>query len=60
MIVIVVLAVGVVVVINIKKKRAIKDVNLKNAISAIINQINIKNVINLKNINATKTNVIKI
>jgi hypothetical protein len=60
MIVIVVLAVGVVVVINIKKKRAIKDVNLKNAISAIINQINIKNVINLKNINATKTTVIKI
>jgi hypothetical protein len=60
MIVIVVLAVGVVVVINIKKKRAIKDVNLKNAINAIINQINIKNAINLKNINATKTNVIKI
>jgi hypothetical protein len=60
MIVIVVQIVRVVVAINIKKKRAIKDVNLKNAISAITNQINIKNAINLKNINATKTNVIKI
>jgi len=54
MIVIVVQIVRVVVAINIKKKRTIKDVNLKNAIN------NRKNAINLKNANAKKLIVIKI
>jgi hypothetical protein len=55
----IVIVVGVVVVINIKRKRTIKNANLKNVTNAR-SKINPKNVKSQKNANAKNMKLIKI